>query len=161
MSLSAGYVEGQPVTLLRDSGCRNIVVRKSLIKDEHFTGKHETRVLTDSRGMHPASVTCLKYYRYGLKRYPINQSTFASGEYEVWCIGNFVFDLIIGEVENARKPHDPDPYWKPQAVSTVETRQQERNKQKHTLLLQWTLLSIKNASMQQKVEYHEVVRLSG
>ena len=95
-----------------------------------------------------------------LSNQSINQSTFASGEYEVWCIGNFVFDLIIGEVENARKPHDPDLYWKPQTVSTVETKQQERNKQKHILLLQWTLLSIKNASMQQKVEYHEMVRLS-
>ena len=80
--------------------------------------------------MHPASVTCLKYYRYGLKRYPINQSTFASGEYEVWCMENSVFDLIIGEVENARKPHDPDSYRKPLTVSTVERRQQVRNKQK-------------------------------
>ena len=44
MPLSAGYVEGQPITLLRDSGCRNIVVRKSLVKDENFTGKHETCV---------------------------------------------------------------------------------------------------------------------
>ena len=80
-----------------------------------------------------------------------------STRFGVWKI---LFFLIIGEVKNARKPHDPDPYWKPQTVSTVETRQQERNKQKHTLLLQWTLLSIKNASMQ-KVEYHEMVKLSG
>ena len=43
---------------------------------------------------------------------------------------NPVFDLIIGEVENARKPHDPDPYWKPKTVSAVETRQQVREKQK-------------------------------
>ena len=43
---------------------------------------------------------------------------------------NPVFDLIIGEVDNARKPHDPDPFWKPQTVSAVETRQQVRNKQK-------------------------------
>ena len=74
---------------------------------------------------------------------------------------NSGFFLIICEVENARKPHDPDLYWKPQTVSTVETKQQERNKQIHTLLLQWTLLSIKNASTQKKVEYDEMVRLSG
>ena len=36
----------------------------------------------------------------------------------------------MAEVENPRKPHDPDPYWKPQTVSAVETRQQVRNKQK-------------------------------
>ena len=34
------------------------------------------------------------------------------------------------EFENARKPHDPDPYWKPQTVSAVEAKQQVRNKQK-------------------------------
>ena len=57
-------------------------------------------------------------------------SPYASGEYEVWCMENPVFDLIIGEVDDARKPHDPDPFWKPQTVSAVETRQQVRNKQK-------------------------------
>ena len=43
---------------------------------------------------------------------------------------NPVFGVIIGKVDNARKPHDPDPYWKPKTISAVETRQQVRNKQK-------------------------------
>lgn len=49
MSLSTSYVDGQPMTstLLRDSICQNIVVRKSLVKEEHFTGTHETCVLAD------------------------------------------------------------------------------------------------------------------
>lgn len=49
MSLSTSYVDGQPMTstLLRDSICQNIVVRKSLVKEEHFTGTHETSVLAD------------------------------------------------------------------------------------------------------------------
>lgn len=49
MSLSTSYVDGQPMTstLLRDSIYQNIVVRKSLVKEEHFTGTHETCVLAD------------------------------------------------------------------------------------------------------------------
>ena len=104
--------------MLRDSGCRNIVVRKSLVKDENFTGKHETCVLADSTRL---VVPVAKVFI---------DSPYASGEYEVWCMENPVFDLIIGEVDDARKPHDPDPFWKPQTVSAVETRQQVRNKQK-------------------------------
>lgn len=118
MPLSAGYVDGQPVTLLRDSGCRNIVVRKSLVRDDHFTGKQETCILADStRIVVPVAKVII-------------DSPYASGEYEVWCMDNPVFDLIIGEVDNARKPHDPDPEWKPNTVSTVETRKQVKDKQK-------------------------------
>lgn len=49
MQLSASYVDGQlmTLTLLRYSICQNIVVRKSLVKEEHFTGRHETCVLAD------------------------------------------------------------------------------------------------------------------
>lgn len=46
MSLSTSYVDGQPMTS-RDPMCQNIVVRKSLVKDEHFTGTHETCVIAD------------------------------------------------------------------------------------------------------------------
>ncbi|XP_052680025.1 uncharacterized protein LOC128160712 [Crassostrea angulata] len=37
---------------------------------------------------------------------------------------------LLREVDNARKPHDPDPEWKPNTVSTVETRKQVKDKQK-------------------------------
>ncbi|XP_062590636.1 uncharacterized protein LOC134252230 [Saccostrea cucullata] len=118
MPLSAGYVEGHPVTLLRDSGCRNIVVRKSLVKEENFTGRQETCVLADNtRIVVPVAKVVI-------------DSPYVSGEYECWCMENPVFDLIIGEVENARKPHDPDPEWKPNTITAVETRQQVKEKQK-------------------------------
>ena len=76
MPPSAGYVEGQPDTLLRDLGCRNIVFHRSLVKDENFTGKHETCVLADS-----TSIVVL-----GAKFFI--DSPYASDEYEigVWKI---------------------------------------------------------------------------
>lgn len=42
------------------------------------------------------------------------------GEYEVWCMDNFVFDLIIGEVDNVRKLYDLDLEWKLNIVFIVE-----------------------------------------
>jgi hypothetical protein len=111
MPLSAGYVDGQPVTLLRDSGCRNIVVRKSLVKDEKLTGKFETCILADSA---KRTVPLAKVYI---------DTPYVTGEFEVWCMENPVFDLIVGEVSNARKSHEPDPEWEPTTVLAVETRQ--------------------------------------
>jgi hypothetical protein len=55
-------------------------------------------------------------------------SPYLTGKFDVWCMDNPVFDLIIGEVSNARKPHDPDPDWTP--VLSVETRQQKRERAK-------------------------------
>ncbi|XP_062572173.1 uncharacterized protein LOC134234132, partial [Saccostrea cucullata] len=118
MPLSAGYVDGQPVTLLRDSGCQNIVVRRSLVKDESLTGKSETCILADNtKRVVPLAKVCI-------------DSPYVKGEFEVWCMENPVFDLIIGEVHDARKPHDPDPEWRPKTVLAVETRQQAKEKTK-------------------------------
>ncbi|XP_062609261.1 uncharacterized protein LOC134271008 [Saccostrea cucullata] len=118
MPLSAGYVHGQPVTLLRDSGCQNIVVRRSLVKDESLTGKSETCILADNtKRVVPLAKVCI-------------DSPYVTGECEVWCMENPVFDLIIGEVHDARKPHDPDPEWRPKTVLAVETRRQAREKKK-------------------------------
>ena len=38
MPFSAGYVEGTPVTVLRDTGCSGIVVRKSMVSEDRFIG---------------------------------------------------------------------------------------------------------------------------
>ncbi|XP_062572789.1 uncharacterized protein LOC134234761 [Saccostrea cucullata] len=92
--------------------------KPSLVKEENFTGRQETCVLADStRIVVPVAKVVI-------------DSPYVSGEYECWCMENPVFDLIIGEVENARKPHDPDPEWKPNTITAVETRQQVKEKQK-------------------------------
>lgn len=49
--LSVGYVNGRPVTLLRDTGCKNLAVKKSLVLKDRFTGEHVTCLLADSTKM--------------------------------------------------------------------------------------------------------------
>ena len=101
MPLSAGYVEGKPVTLLRDSGCRRIVVRKSLLDPSNMTGKTDTCVLADG------TKRCVPIAKIFV------DTPYVVGEFDTWWLDQPVFDLIIGEVSGARKPHDPDPCWKP------------------------------------------------
>ena len=45
MPVSSGFVEGNPVSVLRDTGCSGIVVRRSKISDDNLTGKSQTCLL--------------------------------------------------------------------------------------------------------------------
>ena len=46
------------------------------------------------------------------------------GEVEAWCMQNPVYDLIVGNIEGARLPREPDSNW--QLVQAVETRAQKK-----------------------------------
>jgi len=47
MPVADGTVEGQPVSVLRDTECSTVVVRRSLIPDEKLTGTEEKCILID------------------------------------------------------------------------------------------------------------------
>lgn len=100
MPLSSGYVNNVPVTVLRDAGCSGIVVKMSNLQEEDLiVGKKQTCILAD-----------------GSKIFvPITEVTidtpFMNGQYEVWCIENPVYDLIVGNVPDAKPADQPDPDW--------------------------------------------------
>jgi len=53
MPLSTGYVEGNLVTVFRDTGCSGIVIRRNTITDVNLTGKIQTCVSSDrTKSMH-------------------------------------------------------------------------------------------------------------
>ena len=48
MPISAEYVDGKPVTVLRDTGCSGIVIRKCTVPEgSYIVGKVQICVLTD------------------------------------------------------------------------------------------------------------------
>ena len=47
MPVAEGFVEGRPVSVLRDTGCSANVVRRSLVSDDKLTGQVEQCILTD------------------------------------------------------------------------------------------------------------------
>ncbi|XP_065939358.1 uncharacterized protein [Magallana gigas] len=116
MPLSAGYVNNVPVTVLRDTGCSGIVVKMSNIQEENLiAGKKQTCILADgSKESVPIAEVSI-------------DTPFLKGQYEVWCMENPVYDLIVGNVPDAKPADQPDPDWQ---VNAVETRQQKRDKSK-------------------------------
>ena len=92
------------------------MVRRSKVKEENLIeGKNQTCVLADgSRIKVPVAQVFIT-------------TPFLKGQYEVWCMDNPVYDLIVGNVPDAKPANRPDPEWQ---VHAVETRQQKRAKDK-------------------------------
>ena len=47
MPVSTGYVNGNAVTVLRDTGCSGIVVKRSKVNQSDLTGKTQSCILAD------------------------------------------------------------------------------------------------------------------
>ena len=99
MPVTDGYVNDKSVKVLRDTGCSGIVVRKSLVLDSQLTGQVKSFVLADGT-LRQAPVA----------KVDINTPYFV-GYSEVLCLQNPVYDLIIGNIDNARDPRNPDLNW--------------------------------------------------
>ena len=115
MPVSSGYVEGNLVTVLRDTGCSGIVVRRSKILDQNLTEKFQPCLLANGSTINAP-----------IARITID-TPYLSGTYEAWCMESPVYDLIVGNVDNVREPGKPDPDWKP--VQTVETIEEADDQQ--------------------------------
>ena len=120
-----GKVGNTLVQTLRDSGCSGVVVKKSLVKPEQFTGKSHICILIDGT----------------VKKVPIAQidinTPYLTANVEAMCMEKPVYDLIIGNVENARKPDDPDPTWSSddKDIGCVLTRAQVKLEKKLSMPL--------------------------
>ena len=84
------------VTVLRDTGCSGIVVRKSLLNNSQFTGEEQTCMLADGSKL----------------RVPVTQvyidTPYFVGKVGAWCMENSMYDLIIGNIDGARDQNNPD-----------------------------------------------------
>ena len=101
---------------LRDTGCSGVVVKKDLVRDDQFTGKMRYILLIDKM-----------IQEVPLIKLQID-TPYLKGEVEAQCFPDAIYDLIIGNVEGAREPNDPDPQW--QLAVTVMTRQQTKKANK-------------------------------
>ena len=90
MPVKEGKVNGQSVSVLRDSGCSGIVIRRSLVRDEQLTGLQQLCVLIDGtvRRVDEAEVEV--------------QTPFFSGKVKAMCMQKPIYDLIIGNIPGVR-----------------------------------------------------------
>ncbi|XP_062613758.1 uncharacterized protein LOC134275492 [Saccostrea cucullata] len=120
MPTCKGKLNEHFVTVLRETGCNGVVVRRDLIDDVQLTGNHRICVLADgSRIQAPVA------------RVKIDTPYFV-GEIDAWCLENPLYSLIIGNIPNARDPKDPDRNWTPYQAHAVVTRQQAQKEGKKT-----------------------------
>jgi transposase InsO family protein len=115
MPVSEGYINGKKVSVLRDSGCSTVVVRRSLVDDSLLTGAETVCVLIDGT----------------VRRTPVANieidTKFYKGKIDAVCMRDPLYDLIIGNVDEVK-----DVYMgsKPQEIQAVMTRKMREEEKK-------------------------------
>ncbi len=96
------------VDTLRDTGCRGVVVRKKFVREDQYTGRYCYILLIDNT---VPEVPIVKIQV---------DTPYLKGEVEAQYLPDALYDLIIGNVDGARAPDDPDPEWyETCAVTTI------------------------------------------
>ena len=114
MPTTEGKIGQSRVSVLRDTGCSGVVVKKSLVTASQYTGKEQTCILADGSKI---SVPLARLFV---------DTPYFTGEVDAWCMERPMYELIIGNIKDAREPNNPDENW---GVGAVQTRQQVRNAQ--------------------------------
>ena len=95
MTVVKGKIGEKTVNVLRDTGCIGIVVKKELVAEEQYTGDFSCMLLIDNtvRKVPTVRITVDTHY--------------LSGEVDVQCFPDAMYDLIIGNVPGARSADEP------------------------------------------------------
>ena len=111
MPVREGYVGDSKVLVLRDSGCNSVLVKESLVKNEEIIGKTVSCVLADgTRRSFPVA------------RVKVSTPFFV-GQVEALCMRNPVYDLVLGNINGARPPNDPNVEWQSEVKDSEEQKQ--------------------------------------
>lgn len=95
-----GKIGSHDVSILRDTGCSGVVVKKSLVSAGQFTGQYKQCVLIDGT-----------VRRFPTAKVEIKSPIFV-GIAEALCMDSPVFDVILGNIAGVRPIDDPLPDWK-------------------------------------------------
>lgn len=104
MPVRGGLIGNKRVSVLRDSGCSTVVVRRELVEDNQFLMTKQKCLLLDR------TVRSLPVARIAI------DSPYFVGTVDALCMTNTLYDLVIGNIIGAREPKDPDPNWTPQII---------------------------------------------
>uniref|UniRef100_A0A6B0VEV3 Putative reverse transcriptase n=1 Tax=Ixodes ricinus TaxID=34613 RepID=A0A6B0VEV3_IXORI len=112
--VQTGKVGKRVVTILRDTGCNTVVVRRSLIADEDLTGTSKAVYLVDG------TVRVLPEARLSMR------TPFFSGEVTALCMKSPLYDVILGNIPGALAAGEPDLEWDVQAADDRITTEADR-----------------------------------
>ena len=120
MPVVKGRVGEKTVDVLRDTGCSGVVVKKDLVGEDQFTGDFNVMLLIDNTAR---KVPVARIYV---------DTPYLKGHVEAQCLSDPIYDLIIGNVRDARDAQNPDPSWR--EACAVTTRNQAKRKDERTTL---------------------------
>ena len=112
LPLARGLVNGTEVTVMRDTGCTGVVVRKSLVRNDQLLAKGSDCKLLNGQ--------VVKLSRAKIEV----ESPFFTGSVEANCMDDPMYDLTIGNVEGSILPTAE--HFMTQEVNAVETRGQRK-----------------------------------
>ena len=120
MPVVKGRVGEKTVDVLRDTSCSGVVVKKDLVGEDQFTGDFNVMLLIDNTAR---KVPIARIYV---------DTPYLKGHVEAQCLSDPIYDLIIGNVRDARDAQNPDPSW--QEACAVTTRSQAKKKDERTTM---------------------------
>ena len=85
------------VEVLGDTGCNGIIVRRELVKEDHFIGSMGY-VMAIDRKWKEAPIAEIKV-----------DTPYYTGVTQAICLRDPLFDLVIGNISGAQNPNDPVP----------------------------------------------------
>jgi len=114
-----GLIGEQEVDVLRDTGCEGVIVKRKFVKDEQLTGRKKLIIKIDNTVV-LVDEACIDV-----------KTPFFSGIVNALCLPEAICDLIIGNVDGARSPDNPDTEV---MVGAATTRNQKNQGKKTTSL---------------------------
>ncbi len=111
LPVADGLLNGQVVTVMRDTGCTGVVVRKSLVNPDQFLGRVAACMLVDKRRVNDIPMAKLTI-----------DTPFFKGETEALCMDETMYDITIGNIDGSQLPVLSD--FQGATSQAVETRSQ-------------------------------------
>ena len=141
MPTSIGMVRNKSVTVLRDTGCSGVIVKRELVAEEQLTGK-VGYIMT-------VACTLLKA---PFAKVEIS-TPYYSGTVEALCLRDPLYQLIIGNILGARAPDDPDETWCVEAAAVTRSQARKSTESKP--------LRVAEATNQMAVTKDKLIQLQG
>ena len=116
LKVTNGIVGHQVVQTLRDSGCSTVCVSKDLVTKDQYTGEEQTCIFLNGTSI-KAPIAMIHI-----------DTPYLKGTVKALCLDSPAYDLVIGDVPNARCKCDPDVNWGREECANVITRSQKKVK---------------------------------
>ena len=132
MPVKKGLIGNVEVSVLRDSECNSVIVKRDLVEECQLTGKSVFCTLADGTK----------------RRFPVAEievdTPYYTGKVEALCMPKPVYDLVLGNIEGVRPPESPDFDWSHKKegnisltikINAVKTRNQKKMKDNKSTLV--------------------------